>query len=409
MNRWVLLLFTIFIMGLSLPGWTASPTLTETATPTPTLSPTSTPSYQFWRDDFEYGLPGAQPPGWRDDTVFPNYNADIAYTEQFSIAAVSRTADSTWGKVESPEIYCNTSVYSHVEVRVIFVSPSTAWKIGIQEINGAWQYRDLCSSQSNTGIFVFNYATVMGWTGMHQYYIQLTVEGLPGTAFEVDFVAIREPPPTPTPTVTLTFTNTATPSVTVTPTRTITTTFTPSATNTQTQIHTLTFTNTPTSTNTPYYSPTVTPSPTASSTPTSTLTCTPTWPITKTRTMTPTPVIASTSVPSITLTSTPTLIPTSTPFVEEKQVAVYPNPARSKVNFAYTISGAGKVVIDIYKLTGERVANITEHVNGGTGQTLSTAWNAVNVAPGIYFCRIVITDGSGKVILNQKKKVALIR
>jgi hypothetical protein len=90
-------------------------------------------------------------------------------------------------------------------------------------------------------------------------------------------------------------------------------------------------------------------------------------------------------------------------------VRTYPNPARGKVNFAYTISGAGKVKIDIYKLTGERVASITEYVNGGAGQTLSTAWNAVDVAPGIYFCRIVITDGSGKVILYQKKKVALIK
>lgn len=35
------------------------------------------------------------------------------------------------------------------------------------------------------------------------------------------------------------------------------------------------------------------------------------------------------------------------------------------MRFAYTVSGQAKVKIDIYRLTGERVASITEHVNGG--------------------------------------------
>lgn len=47
--------------------------------------------------------------------------------------------------------------------------------------------------------------------------------------------------------------------------------------------------------------------------------------------------------------------------------------------------------------------------NRGNHQTLTTTWKAANVAPGIYLCRIVIKDASGRVILSQKKKVALIR
>ena len=108
-------------------------------------------------------------------------------------------------------------------------------------------------------------------------------------------------------------------------------------------------------------------------------------------------------------TSTHTVISTatSTMFVEAQTVWAYPNPARGQVNFAYTVSGAVKITIDIYQLTGERVARIVEHKHGG-GQTLVTSWQAAGVVPGVYLARIVITDASGKVMLSKQKKVALI-
>ncbi|MEW6517145.1 MAG: FG-GAP-like repeat-containing protein [candidate division FCPU426 bacterium] len=129
-----------------------------------------------------------------------------------------------------------------------------------------------------------------------------------------------------------------------------------------------------------------------------------------TATETPTATPTSTLVmPTLTATGTSTPMPTSTPFVKAQTVVVYPQPARGQVNFAYTLSGQATVKIDIYRLTGERVASISETVNGGAGQTLATVWQAANVAPGIYLCRIKITDAEGKVVLDQKKKVALIR
>lgn len=100
---------------------------------------------------------------------------------------------------------------------------------------------------------------------------------------------------------------------------------------------------------------------------------------------------------------------TPTPWLESSQAVVLPNPARDRVRFAYTVSGAAKVEIDIYRLTGERVAHIAENRDGGAGQTLTTVWDAANVAPGIYLCRVKITDSQGQVVLDQKKKVALIR
>ncbi|MEW6516789.1 MAG: FG-GAP-like repeat-containing protein [candidate division FCPU426 bacterium] len=125
---------------------------------------------------------------------------------------------------------------------------------------------------------------------------------------------------------------------------------------------------------------------------------------TPTITLTPT----FTQSPTLTPTLTPTATPTQAPWLESGKVMAYPNPARGKVRFAYTLSGAGKVEIDIYRLTGERVVHIEERKDGGAGQTLTTTWEAAGVAPGIYICRIRITDSAGKVVLEQRKKVALI-
>jgi hypothetical protein len=137
-------------------------------------------------------------------------------------------------------------------------------------------------------------------------------------------------------------------------------------------------------------------------------------PPTSTFTYTATPTVTATAVATNgpvanTATFTSTITPSPTPFVAAKQVIAYPNPARGKVTFAYTIEGSAKVKIDIYRLTGERIATISEQKDGGQGQTLRTQWDALDIAPGIYLARIVITDGSGKVVLSEKKKIALIR
>jgi Secretion system C-terminal sorting domain len=134
-----------------------------------------------------------------------------------------------------------------------------------------------------------------------------------------------------------------------------------------------------------------------------------TYTTTPTITATPTETVIVPNTPDDTATFTATITPSPTPFVATKQVIAYPNPARGKVTFAYTIEGSAKVKIDIYRLTGERIATISEHKDGGQGQTLCTQWDALDIAPGIYLARIVITDGSGKVVLDKKKKIALIK
>lgn len=422
-SRRAMVLPIVIIVSLFSRVWAAIPSFAETATPTSTLSatstvtltptpsytltpvPTNTPSYQFWRDDFDTGPPGAQPAGWLDETNNVMYNAQIVYTAQFSIARVARTPEDIWGKVLSPPLNCNTSIYSHVEVRVTSLSPALTWKIGIQEIGGAWQYQDLCLSQNEAVTRVYNYAAVMGWTGSHNFYIQLTAEGMNGTYFEVDYVSVREPPPTPTPTATMTYTYTSTPTLTVTPTWTHTPTVTPSSTVTPTLTYTLTSTHTSTLTHTPYYSPTSTGTHTRTKTPSGTTTASPTVTPTPSRTQTPPGTYTSTPSPTITLEPTHT----APPFLLENEIILYPNPARDRVLISCWSAGETVLTMDIFNVSGERVARVVRQQDGGIGQPLTTAWDSRSLAPGIYFARIVIQDMRGRVVLNQVKKIALIK
>ncbi len=178
----------------------------------------------LWSDDF-VGTPGNQVATWSDNTNDTSFHADITYADLASHAAITRTAEDTWGKVLSPALTGDVNQYSDVEVAIAEVSPGTTWKIGIQEINGAWRHWDLnTSSRSDSGVVRFNYQALTGLTGTNTFSIQVTIEGAPGAYLVLDYVKVTEPvlptatytptlTPTPLPTLTPTPTNTATPVV----------------------------------------------------------------------------------------------------------------------------------------------------------------------------------------------------
>ncbi|MCK5242460.1 hypothetical protein KAR34_08410 [bacterium] len=158
-----------------------------------------------------------------------------------------------------------------------------------------------------------------------------------------------------------------------------------------------------TSTSTPTLSKTVTATVSPTATPTvtimSTFNCTPT--------STSSPTKLSTSTPATTPSPTQTLTPTVTASVEtintfNRSVLAYPNPARDKVNFALRETGVDKVIINIYNLTGERIANLDQ---SNPGQLIT--WETMDIAPGIYLYQTVITQ-KGQEKRLKIKKVAII-
>ncbi len=382
--------------------------ITDVSTPTATLTVTPDTTTNLWQDHF-IGTAGQRPSSWDDDSVNSAFNALMAYSATSSLATVSCTGEDVWGKVLSSTQEVDVATYPMIEIAVTNVSASATWKIGIQEDEGSYTFTSLNTSSGSTGTFSFNYASAMGWSsGTHRFKVQVTVEYATGV-ITVDSVRIYgttpvtlTPTPTPTSSATTTVTLTPSPSPTssLTGTATFTLTATPTATISATPTLTRTVTMSPTTSNTFTQSPTSTHTPTVTPTPTTDLSS-------PTRTQTHTPVVSATA----TITETPvnTATSTYTPGIDLGGLTqAFPNPARGKVTFAYAAPGVAKVKIDIYRLTGERVASLEERKDG-SAQTFTTAWEAAGVAPGVYFCRIVATDEAGKEVLNVKKKVALVR
>jgi len=185
----------MFALQITLEGDTGSqmeidyacvrrPSIAPTVTPTPTPYPANA-----WADDF-IGTPFQKPSGWQDNRDQSGFNAEINYSCGASLVAVTRTAQDTWGKVLSPAITCDTTLYNTVEVRVVSVKPSSSWKLGIQEVGGSWTYHDLGPASTATGTFQYDLAEAMAWTGEHTFQVQLVVEGIAGKGVEVDWLRV---------------------------------------------------------------------------------------------------------------------------------------------------------------------------------------------------------------------------
>ncbi|MBN1595802.1 hypothetical protein JW933_07745, partial [candidate division FCPU426 bacterium] len=173
-----------------------------------------------WLDHFE-GTPGVQPSGWEDETNNADFNAEIAYATANSLATISRTSDDTWGKVLSQNHTVDVSLYPMLGIHIAGLSGAVSWRVGIQETEGSWQHWFLQDSSIDTGTFTYDIAAVTGWIGVHNFKVEIIVEGAGGEAIEVDYVEIYGAGPsptatgTPTPIPTNTFTDTPTPTPTI--------------------------------------------------------------------------------------------------------------------------------------------------------------------------------------------------
>jgi parallel beta-helix repeat protein len=205
-----------------------------------------------------------------------------------------------------------------------------------------------------------------------------------------------------TPTLTSTMTSTPTATPTATQSSTCSSTKTCSPTMTATRSATSTSTATFTTSGTPTLTWTITPtlSPTSSRSPTASFTI----PITSIPTSSSTPTINETPTFTTTFTINPTCTATFTNVIVnnldlgDKLILAYPNPSKGLVHFAWVESGSEKVKINVFNLSGERIATL---IAATPGQSVD--WNAAGVAPGIYIYRVTLTvNGTERQLPAQK-------
>jgi hypothetical protein len=108
-----------------------------------------------------------------------------------------------------------------------------------------------------------------------------------------------------------------------------------------------------------------------------------------TPTRTVTPIWTATPLPNgmSTVTATPT--PSASPVGPGKALntaQVFPNPAKSKVQFGVNLIQSADVKIVIFNSAGRKVAEVKEVRQAGTGQVLT--WDCSHAADGIYLAKI---------------------
>jgi hypothetical protein len=77
-------------------------------------------------------------------------------------------------------------------------------------------------------------------------------------------------------------------------------------------------------------------------------------------------------------------------------VYAYPNPAsRGPVTIRYYLGQPAEVELAVYDLAGNEVTRAT--ATGFAGADNEWVWDASQIAPGIYFCRVHAKGGSDRV------------
>lgn len=120
-------------------------------------------------------------------------------------------------------------------------------------------------------------------------------------------------------------------------------------------------------------------------------------------------LILNTPTPTLTVTPTATMTRTvsatnalSGVDLEDKDVLPYPHPGRDQVRFLMHFNEPSNVRIELYNISGEQVAGISQSFSAGRGQYIR--WDCRDVAAGIYFARVLVNGSERKVM-----KIAIVK
>jgi hypothetical protein len=93
---------------------------------------------------------------------------------------------------------------------------------------------------------------------------------------------------------------------------------------------------------------------------------------------------------------------------ETKLFPNYPNPFNNSTTFTYQLSTPGIVQMKVYNLLGEEIARLVDNESKDAGY-YSATWNADNMASGIYYVRMIITDKTDKQVYQNVNKLILLK
>ena len=122
-----------------------------------------------WVDDFE-----PMNPNWRDDGTNPGFNANITDLGG-PYAIVEEVPGVDWGKVLSPVLTLSIDDSPTLTAVVQSDAEFSNFVFGIQEEVAPYSYFELGRGYE-AGIFVYDVQGITGWSGVHTFSVQVSVE-----------------------------------------------------------------------------------------------------------------------------------------------------------------------------------------------------------------------------------------
>jgi len=87
----------------------------------------------------------------------------------------------------------------------------------------------------------------------------------------------------------------------------------------------------------------------------------------------------------------------------------YPNPFNPSTKIDYQLPVDSKVVVDIYSITGQRVANLLNKVQPMGYYTIEVNAVSLGLSSGVYFCSVRAVSNDGKNEISAVKKMVLLK
>jgi hypothetical protein len=87
--------------------------------------------------------------------------------------------------------------------------------------------------------------------------------------------------------------------------------------------------------------------------------------------------------------------------LEGGALSVYPNPSQGLTQFKYELKNSGEVSVDIFDLTGRKVASLPQGFQASGAHELS--WDASSVQNGLYVYQFSVNQQilSGKIVISR--------
>jgi len=85
----------------------------------------------------------------------------------------------------------------------------------------------------------------------------------------------------------------------------------------------------------------------------------------------------------------------------------YPNPFNPTTRIDYQVPFNANVQIELYSITGERVATLVNTELSAGYYTMDVDASSLRLASGVYFYRMISTDLQGSKFMDTKKMVLL--